>query len=410
MVTVAAGRLVPAIALVDSRNVRGMAGRVSGVRRLPSMAGVITALGGYGFEVTDVAVGIAVPRPGARPSGRMQAAARENGDYAALVRADARGRVLAGQLIERDGALEEKVTDVACATEVCRQAQRIAAGAAPERAIVVVSEDVDISPAFEYASELGVPVYAAAHDTVHSRPGAWLLLGETALVQMCGRPRGMSQVGAALRADIAQRVAARTTTPAGSWTAQYASRDRRLLVVRDDLGVTAAVDLAIVDATRPGQRVNVPLTAVGVTFGGSRSGEFPLLTLASGRAQTAGRCETATVQARRDPTRVAVRITSGPSLGCDREIRAAIASPAVGDVVLVHIEDSAHSGRDRVRLVGTLTPAPALTPGPADQPGLYQVIGRPWPATPWPGMRWGSRPSSSCRAVCPRSPASASPG
>lgn len=79
------------------------------------------------------------------------------------------------------------------------------------------------------------------------------------------------------------------------------------------------------------------------------------------------------MQARRDPTRVAVRITSGPSLGCDREIRAAIASPAIGDEVLVHIEDSAHS--DRVRLVGTLTPAPALTSGPADQPGLYQVIG-----------------------------------
>jgi hypothetical protein len=375
MAAIADGGPIPALAVIDSRNVRGMAGRVSGIKRLPGVVGVITALGPYGFEVTAVAVGIALPRPGTRVSARMQAAAQENLAYAALVRADPRGRVLSGQLVERGGTMEEKITDVACATEVCRQASLIKAGAAAERAIVVVSEDIDISPAFRYAEELGVPVYAAAHDTVHSRSGSWLLLGETALVKMCGRPQGMTQVGTALRADIAQRVAAHATTPGGTWTAQYASHARELLIVRDDQGVTAAIDLAIADATSPGQRVNVPLTAVGVTFGGPRSSEFPQLMLAPGRAQPAGRCETATVEARRDPTRVAVRITSGPSPGCAREIRAAIASPAVGDEVLVHVEGSAHSGRDRVRLVGTLTPAPALTPGPADQPGLYQVIG-----------------------------------
>src|SRR5208283_3449734 len=63
---------------VDSRNVRGMAGHVSGVKRLPGVAGVIAALSGYGFEVTAVAVGIAQPEPGVRASAQMQAAAREN--------------------------------------------------------------------------------------------------------------------------------------------------------------------------------------------------------------------------------------------------------------------------------------------------------------------------------------------
>jgi hypothetical protein len=374
MVAIADGGPVPALAVVDSRNVRGMAGRVSGVNRLPGVAGVITALSGYGFEVTAVAVGIAQPEPGVHGSAQMQAAARENSAYAARVQQHPQGRVLSGRLVERGGAMEEKVTDVACATEVCRQVNLIAADAAVERAIVVVSEDIDISPAFRYAEEQGVPIFAAAHDTVHSRPGSWLLLGEKALVEMCGRPHGMAQVGAALRADMAQRVAAGATTPSGTWTVQYLDRTGQYFIVRDDRGVTAVVEPAVIGGASCGQRVSVPLTAVGVTFGGPRSSEFPQLMLAPGPAQTVGRCETATVEARRDPTRVAVCITSGPSLGCTWEIRAAIASPAVGDQVLVQVESSAHSGRDRVRLVGTLTPAPALTPGAADQPELYRVI------------------------------------
>ena len=36
--------------------------------------------------------------------------------------------VLTGKLVHRDGRMQEKVTDVACATDVCRQAQHMHTG------------------------------------------------------------------------------------------------------------------------------------------------------------------------------------------------------------------------------------------------------------------------------------------
>ena len=367
--------LVPAFVIVDSRNVRGMADRVGGMKRLPSVAGVIAALRPYGIEATTVAVGIARPDPSSSAAGQMRQALLDNDSYAARVESHPRGQVLPGKLVLRNGVMEEKITDVACATEVCRQAHRIVTGVATAQAIVVISEDIDISPAFRFAEELGVAVYAAAHDTVHSRPGGWLLLGEPAFVRMCGRPPGMPNIGADLRAEVARRIVTRVTTPNGVWTVLYEDRTRGRIVVRDAQGVTGVVDPAAVGSVRPRQLINRPLTAVGVSFGGPRSNDFPQLILSPTSRSVTGQCETAEVEARRDPTRVVVRFTSGASAGSRREVQTGIAVPGVGDVVLVHVESAAPTRRSRVRLVGTLTPAPAIVEGHRDEPKIYTVVG-----------------------------------
>jgi hypothetical protein len=350
-----------------------MADRVTGVKRLPSVPGVVAALDAYGMTATVVAVGIAQPDPGASTSGQMKQAHLENQTYAARVQRDPRGQVLPGKLVMRNGVMEEKITDVACATEVCRQAHLIVTGATPEQAIVVLSEDIDISPAFRFAEELRVPIYAAAHDTVHSRPGDWLLLGEPAFVKMCGKPAGMPRIGAALRADVAQRVAGSVTLPAGTWTVRYLDSARGQVVLRDPQGMTGVIDKGSIGHVKSGMPVNIPLTAVGVSFGGPRSSDFPQVILAPSSVPPVGRCETAMVEARRDPTRIRVRFTSGPTAGSQQELQASIAQPMVGDVVLVHVETGT-SARTRVRLVGTLTPGPAITSGPVDEPRLYTVI------------------------------------
>jgi hypothetical protein len=55
-------------------------------------------------------------------------------------------------------------------------------------------------------------------------------------------------------------------------------------------------------------------------------------------------------------------------------VQAGIANPAVGDVVLVHVETAPPPARSRVRLVGTLTPAATIAPGRRDEPKIYTVI------------------------------------
>lgn len=56
------GTGVPALAVVDSRNMVHQAEEVLGYRARPTVTGVIDALSLYGFEVLDVHVGLALAR------------------------------------------------------------------------------------------------------------------------------------------------------------------------------------------------------------------------------------------------------------------------------------------------------------------------------------------------------------
>jgi hypothetical protein len=199
-------RRQPAAVVVDSRNVRGQVADLYGYPRHVDVPGVITMLAAYGFDVTDVWVGVGTQgRSGG--SSYYQDSLRRNQDYADRILQDPRGHVLEGRLVERStkggSAMEEKLVDVLCALRIARLARDIEAGDR-EGGIVVLSEDMDLIPAYEFAAELGVPVYAAANDRVHTRHvhSKWLLLTEAALADAAGRVPGRSQ-GTGVRGAIA---------------------------------------------------------------------------------------------------------------------------------------------------------------------------------------------------------------
>jgi hypothetical protein len=190
-------RRQPAAVVVDSRNIRGQVADLYGYPRHVTVAGVINMLSAYGFDVTDVWVGIGTQgRPGGSPY--YQESLRRNLEYADRVLQDPRGHVLEGRLVERPAkggpAMEEKLVDVLCALRIARLARDIQAGDR-DGVIVVLSEDMDLIPAYEFAAELGVPIYAAANDRVHTRHQycKWLLLTEAVLGDAAGRVPGRSQ-------------------------------------------------------------------------------------------------------------------------------------------------------------------------------------------------------------------------
>jgi hypothetical protein len=195
-------RPVPAAVVVDSRNVRGSFEAVFGLGREVRVPGVVQALAAYGFDAREVHVAIGTIDGGrGAPSQRLADSLARNQRYAQAIEQDPLGSVLPGRLVERDGEMGEKLVDVQCAIQIARSAVAIQNGTSPTEAIVVLSEDMDLIPAYRFAQDLGVPVYAASHKTVDTRPDcSWLLLTEGALAA-CSRPPGR-YYGSGLRRQI----------------------------------------------------------------------------------------------------------------------------------------------------------------------------------------------------------------
>lgn len=189
-----------ALVIVDSRNIVGQAERALGEPAHPTVAGIVSALGTYGFEVAAVHVALALPRSSDRAQLRSQL--RVNEQFKKDVEAHPLGKALVGELHahrQPDGSLDvnEKMVDTLCAVEIARHARDVRDGNADFGAIVVLSKDIDLTPAYQYAAELKVPVYAAATDTVDVRTShhpQFLLITPDALATMCpvpdARPRG----------------------------------------------------------------------------------------------------------------------------------------------------------------------------------------------------------------------------
>ncbi len=81
---------VPALAVVDSRNVIHQAEDVLGYRCKPTVAGVIDALSLYGYDVLEVHVGLALAREVDREA--LSRSHAENLAYLRTVEAHPRGR------------------------------------------------------------------------------------------------------------------------------------------------------------------------------------------------------------------------------------------------------------------------------------------------------------------------------
>lgn len=264
----------PALVIVDSRNIFHQTESATGFRMLPTVEGIIDAMGDYGFEVLEVHIGVAMPR--SQDARRLSNAAEENGAYIAAIESAEAGRVLPGELHRKDRGngkfgVEEKQIDVACAVDICRHASLMAQHRSPFKAIVVLSQDTDLTPSFHYAGEVGAPLIVAAHERVERRGFPYLLLTERAFRKMA-RVRPLS--GHALRLALAQAVMEPDRVEPWRLIAWDPRRERQLVERSDGLRGVLRSD-HVPPTAKPGEEV--PLRIIGVDFGRRRN-DFPLAT------------------------------------------------------------------------------------------------------------------------------------
>jgi hypothetical protein len=335
------GTDVPTLAVVDSRNMVHQAEEVLGYRTRPTVSGVIDALSLYGFEVLDVHVGLALARRRDREA--LSEAHRDNAAYKREIEDHPRGCVLEGELHVKDGGrAEEKMVDVACAVDITEHAVLIAQGQSPYRAIVVLSQDIDLTPAYKFAaSAKRIPLYVASSGVVDKREYPYLLLGEAAFLRAC--PTGYRPCGASLRDTIARMALEQRH---GRWVFERFDRSRGGLVMRDASGVPGLADPKELGRLDPGDERE--LYAAGVDFGvGAR--QFPLLTLT--REQLCGPRDLrkAVVTRRLAPRELELKMSNGQLVKAYCEIGHCLS----GAEVLVQV-------RETHRLVGALAPTRAL--------------------------------------------------
>jgi hypothetical protein len=367
----APGHLVPAAVVVDSRNLRGQAGDVLGHPAHASVPGVERALQRYGFSLVEAYFGIATTGAGAKQSEELRRKISFNQDRAVHIEKDERGHILAGRLVERDGVTEEKLVDVLCALQIARLATAIREGRQSARAVVVISEDIDISPAYDLAEELGVPTYAAANQTVHTRRHRWIVLGDDALLDMCGRPG--QRTGHEIRGDFVELVLG--TAPV-TMRARYVDGARRVVVFDHSSGAQGVVPVSAMSRSFVRGAV-FNLYAHGVDLGRNRN-EFPRLHLGISRpAASPTDLVRTTVVRISGPTTVSVRMPTGGV----RSVGAPLGRLRPGGEVLLQV-DAAGSPR----YVGPVDGSAAGPPAGSDPaPQVVRITGvrrsgRFWPA------------------------------
>jgi hypothetical protein len=357
--------------IVDSRNVRGQSRKVFGHGRQVSVGGIRRALTLYGFEVVEVYVGLATRTSAASPSTRLKANLEANRKYREqLERAGA--VVLNGNLVERGGNLEEKQVDVLCALRVADVADRIREGTSRARCIVVLSEDMDLMPAYEFAERRGVKAYAAAYDTVHQRPDQreWILLSQEALRHICDPPG--RRYGSALRDSLAAIVTSDAHVSA-QWKVVAPRMDDGQALLSSNTGAQGLWRPARTLAK--GERVSLYVTGVQMD---PVAGRFPYLQL-SDRQPTGSLAgvDVGEVLYWTGPTQVKVRFATS---GEEAALRASPGTLLPGQEVAVVRTFTA--GNQARHLVGAVTPwrPPASWPGRA-RTAMAEIksLGKPSP-------------------------------
>lgn len=237
--------MVAVVAVVDSRNIRGLSGTMLGFPRNPTVSGLDVALGRFGFDVEASYFSVAVPRSSDRK--HLLREAGENERYLEYLRRDTRVTPLLGSLRRYgDGTKEEKLVDVLCAIEVVRQAKRIADGRSQAEAVVVVSQDIDLKPGVELALEFGVPVLAISPGAIHNRGIPYIAISEPPLAEIVAIDRAVPVFGQELRRILAQ---AAERPAVDSWEYLYSQTIGReeLAVLRHRHGYEGVADASIID-------------------------------------------------------------------------------------------------------------------------------------------------------------------
>lgn len=359
---------VPCVVVVDSRNVRGQGRKVFGHGRETPVSGVRAGLLRYGLDASEIIVGVGTRTSRSSPSARLSEALQKNQAFAhRLVGGGA--TVLEGHLVERSGVVEEKQVDVLCALAVADAADRIARGVSQCRCIVVLSEDMDLMPAIEFAERRGVPTYAAAYDTVHLRPSQkeWLLLHEGALKDICDPP-GRDH-GSVLRAKLASIAANAANAPALTWKVVAPRMDDGRAMLSSNFGANGLWKPS--RKLQRGDRLNLYIDGMDIDPHGGR---FPFATLSDAKPTAmSSDLDLADVLFWMEPTQVKIRVRGSQH---DATLRAAPGSLMPGDEVLVRRERK--SGNLAHYLVGptSATTAPPQWPL-SENVGLVELVEEP---------------------------------
>jgi hypothetical protein len=335
-----------AVAIADSRNIFHQAGDATGVRALPTVPGVRAGLRRYGFDVAEVHIGLALARPADQADLARHHA--ENDQYRQEI-IKAGGDVLLGELHRRLGRVEEKIVDCACCVRITRYVDEIAYRRTSVQVIVVLSQDIDLRPAVDYAMAMRVPIIVAATDVVQHRAHPFILLGPHAYAEITSR-RDLAS-GHELRELLAQLLAGQAPVP---WTVTGpASRP----VLAHASGLTAVPGAGV---TLPRAGETVALWPVDVTWDKKLMGAFPVLVCERSPRRTTAWL-TAKVRRRTAPMTLEIEHPGRRF----RRVQFPLGGVAPGDDVLVH----GASGRVLGRVAGV--GGRAFDP---DVPGVLRVV------------------------------------
>lgn len=320
-----------AAVIVDSRNVLHQGCDAIGMRLRPTVGGVRSALARYGFDVAAVHVGLAVAR-----ASDMSTLAREhayNDAYRRQVEADG-GDVLLGELHCKrpSGKVEEKMVDGACCVRITRYVDEIRYGRTSTEAIVVLSKDIDLTPAVDYAVQMKVPIAVAGFNVIQHRPHPYALLGPHAYAEIVGAPN--MKTGHELRERLTRALADGSPLV---WTVKGTLSAPKLVHSCGLVGVSAP------GTTLPAPGKQVTLYPIDVTWDEKILGSFPILVCATAKAAQPSYL---TAMVRRRPAPMTIEVS-----GSDHKVRRvsfALGGVVAGETVLIHKATDRALGRFRM--------------------------------------------------------------
>ncbi|WP_454853912.1 hypothetical protein [Promicromonospora soli] len=332
--------------VIDSRNLNGAIRGAFGLPSAVTWAGVRAGLRRHGLDAVSCAVGTATRVVGgSKSSSNVARAQKKNLEFRDRL-VDEGAEVLEGILAQRDDKMEEKQVDVLCALKVADLAAQKRLGQIDIDAIVVLSEDMDLVPAYLLAENYGVPTYAAATQTVYKRQDQanWLLLDEGILAEFAspsGRRRGLG-----VRNLVAKIVVGDVRDPL-RWSVFVPSASPGSPAL---LTTNSGLKGRMIENSLK-RKDKADLHAVGVTV--DPSGRFPFLEL--GRAPVAGPMagiSRGKIEYWAEPTRVAVRLDGGSSV----VLTAPIGAGLPGESVAVLTTSGRQGGRYFVGPLDRSTP------------------------------------------------------
>jgi len=170
---------IPAHVVVDARNLIGMAASLSMSKPTLTFPGFRDLLTHYGFEMVKLNVGIGLARNAG--SGVLSHIHTDNSRLRTSLQRDG-ASILEGEIRFEEDKVKEKMVDVKCALKVVEIA-RMNDEERP-KAIVLFSRDLDLLPAAEQATALGVPTYIMSSDAAYLRHQHHLLLTPASYSQL----------------------------------------------------------------------------------------------------------------------------------------------------------------------------------------------------------------------------------